>query len=85
MANRHIELKRSYSPLENNKLGVIIINICGNFYGSGALSGKMLRARIVENNKNYAYFRSGCFSKGLLALPRRVRKVNRNKDDNIQK
>ena len=27
--------------------------------GSGALSGKMLRVRIVENNKIDAYFRAG--------------------------
>ncbi len=26
--------------------------------GSGALSGKMLLVRIVENNKMYAYFRA---------------------------
>ena len=29
------------------------------FFGSGALSGKMLLVRIVENNKIEAYFRSG--------------------------
>ena len=27
--------------------------------GSGALPGKMLPARIIENNRMYAYFRSG--------------------------
>ncbi len=27
--------------------------------GSGALPGKMLFVRIIENNKIYAYFRSG--------------------------
>ncbi len=27
--------------------------------GSGVVSGKMLLVRIIENNKNYAYFRSG--------------------------
>ncbi len=38
-------------------------------YRSGALSGKMLLVRIVENNQIDAYLR--------LALPRMVRKVNR--------
>ncbi len=28
-------------------------------FGSGALSGKMLHVRIVENNKIDAYFRAG--------------------------
>ena len=37
--------------------------------GSGALSGKMLLVRTVENDKIYAYFRA--------ALPHRVRKVIR--------
>ncbi len=30
-----------------------------NLSGSGALHGKMLLVRIIENNKLYAYFRSG--------------------------
>ena len=30
-----------------------------SFLGSGALPGKMLLVRIIENNKIYAYFRSG--------------------------
>ena len=30
-----------------------------NDIGSGALSGKMLLVRIVENNKIYAYFKAG--------------------------
>ena len=29
------------------------------FFGSGALSGKMLLVRIVENNKIDTYFRAG--------------------------
>ena len=28
-------------------------------FGSGALSGKMLLVRIIENNKNFVYFRAG--------------------------
>ncbi len=42
-----------------------------NLIGSGALSGKMLLERIVENNKIDDYL--GYF-KLRLALPRRVRK-----------
>ncbi len=34
--------------------------------GSGALSGKMLLVRIVENNKIYALLRAGRLSKGSL-------------------
>ncbi len=45
-----------------------------NNIGSGALSGKMMLVRIIENNRIDAYFMS-CYrlSKGLLC-PRRVRK-----------
>ena len=45
-------------------------------FGSGALSGKMLLVRIVENNKIDDYFRSGVVKLGI-AVPRRVRKVIR--------
>ncbi len=31
----------------------------GKLFGSGALSGKMMLVRIIENNKIDAYFRSG--------------------------
>ena len=34
-------------------------NIGKRIIGSGALSGKMLLVRIVENNKIDAYFRAG--------------------------
>ena len=42
-----------------------------NLYGSGALSGKMLLVRIIENNKIYAYLGQFGLSKRL-ALPLRV-------------
>ena len=41
--------------------------------GSGALFGKMVLIRIVENNKIDAYFRAGWVNH-MLALPNMVRK-----------
>ncbi len=42
-----------------NKI-VICTNFIGNkfFFGSGALSGKMLLLRIIENDKIDSYFRT---------------------------
>ncbi len=36
-----------------------------SIFGSGALSGKLLLVRIIENNKIAAYFRHFRLSKGL--------------------
>ncbi len=33
--------------------------LINRFIGSGALSGKILSVRIIENDKNDAYFRAG--------------------------
>ena len=33
--------------------------LCITYFGSGALSGKLLLVRIVENNKIDTYFRAG--------------------------
>jgi len=38
---------------------IIILVIVTKKVGSGALSGKMLLIRIVENSKIYAYFTAG--------------------------
>ena len=40
---------------------VHVANVCSQykFFGSGALPGKMLPVRIIENNKIDAHFRSG--------------------------
>ncbi len=47
----------------DNNFHFLVLNIFGQINisaaGSGSFSGQMLLVRIVENNKNYVYFRSG--------------------------
>ena len=57
--------------MRNHNIIYLITNYNKTLIGSGALSGKMLLERIVENNKIDDYL--GYF-KLRLALPRRVRK-----------
>ncbi len=42
-----------FNDIFENKFGYV------NIFGSGALSGKMLLVRILENNKVNAYFKAG--------------------------
>ncbi len=37
----------------------LMLKICIKLFGSGALTVKVLLLRFIENNKIYAYFRSG--------------------------
>jgi len=48
-------LTRKFQVVSFDKIGFIQKKI----FGSGALSGKMLLARIFENNKIDDYFRAG--------------------------
>ena len=42
-----------------NRIYTLICSVFNNYFGSGTLPGEMLLARIIENNKIDAYFRSG--------------------------
>ncbi len=44
---------------DNAVCDIPLVDVGGRFFGSGALSGKMLLVTIIENNKINANFRAG--------------------------